>query len=311
MSARAKSRLTIGSFFTAFALSCSHQQAPPVQHVTIGANTVARVGTSGIASTLVLGVARAQHLDADAALDALVRDALLAEGARAKKLDLEPAKARDIVAVRAKLVSDRIAADAKKIGPCSDAEVGELSKIHAREVDAPEEARVIHAIAMRPKKADDSQIARAKAVADALEQAVVGATSDDDFEARAKAVPHDGVDVRVERLPAFAADGSTESGGSMDTTFASAAFALASPGAISPVVETSFGWHVIRLDERIPAKRVGYEERREMFSEECVTRRARAAYSSLIAAKRAATRVEIARDAEEAMAAVAGPASSP
>ncbi|MGH7330497.1 MAG: peptidylprolyl isomerase [Polyangiaceae bacterium] len=306
-----RSAPTIAAIFAVIALSCGHEPPAAIQHVSIGANVVARAGNATISAPLVVGVARTQHRDADAALDALVRDALLADDARAKKIDLEPANARDLTALQAKLVADRIALDAKRGGPGSDADVDELSKIHARDVDAPEEARVIHAIAIRPKKADESQIAKAKAVAEELEKAVQGATSDGDFEARANAVPHEGVDVRVERLPPFAADGTVGSGGAMDATFANAAFALTKPGEISPVIESSFGWHVIRLDERIPAKHVAREERRTMFAEECVTRRARAAFSSLIAAKRAALPVEISRDAEEAMAAVAGAASSP
>ena len=40
------------------------------------------------------------------------------------------------------------------------------------------------------------------------------------------------------------------------------AFALKKPGDISPVVETTFGYHVIRLAERQPRKSAVYEEHR-------------------------------------------------
>ena len=48
----------------------------------------------------------------------------------------------------------------------------------------------------------------------------------------------------------------------MVPAFSSAAFALKKPGDISPVVETTFGYHVIRLAERQPRKSAVYEEHR-------------------------------------------------
>jgi len=51
--------------------------------------------------------------------------------------------------------------------------------------------------------------------------------------------------------------------GEMDPAFAKAAFALAKTGEFSQPVQSSFGWHVIRLDGRRPAVQKPYEEVRE------------------------------------------------
>ncbi|MEO8801243.1 MAG: peptidylprolyl isomerase [Polyangiaceae bacterium] len=289
--------------------SCGEKPAPPVVHAALGGETVAKVGDSVIERSLVEAVAREQHRSADEALSFVVDDAVLAQAARAKKMDLVASVHRDLIDTNARLVADRIDADAKARGACTDAEVATLSELHKDVVDAPERVRVIHAIAIRPKKQDDSAIARVREVGEALRVATLGATSDEDFEARAKAVPHDGVDIRVEALPPFDEEGAIADGhGSMDATFAHAAYALAKPGDLSPLIETTFGFHVIRLQERIPAKRVPTGERRTMFADECVTRRSHDAIAALLAKKRAAVHVEIARDADEAMSAVLGAA---
>jgi len=51
--------------------------------------------------------------------------------------------------------------------------------------------------------------------------------------------------------------------GRMAKDFDNAAFALAKPGDISDVVRTSFGYHIIRLEERKPAGRQPFEQVRE------------------------------------------------
>jgi len=42
--------------------------------------------------------------------------------------------------------------------------------------------------------------------------------------------------------------------------FSDAAFAMKEPGSISEPVESRFGYHIIKLNERIPAKKKGFEE---------------------------------------------------
>lgn len=49
----------------------------------------------------------------------------------------------------------------------------------------------------------------------------------------------------------------------MDPAFGAAAFALQKPGDLSPPVQSQYGWHVIRLDEKRPGVLQSYPEARE------------------------------------------------
>jgi peptidyl-prolyl cis-trans isomerase C len=49
-------------------------------------------------------------------------------------------------------------------------------------------------------------------------------------------------------------------GKKMDPAFAKAAFALAKVGDVSEPVQSSFGWHLIRLDGRHPARQLSFDE---------------------------------------------------
>jgi peptidyl-prolyl cis-trans isomerase C len=302
-------------FTLLLAVGCACRSPASTLHENIGGDIVARAGNATISAALLTNVARAQKRTPDDAIQLLLDDALLSEGARSKKIDQATPVARDLTALRAQLVADRLRNDARAIGPCTDAEVDTLSQLHLKDVELPELVQVIHAIAIRPKKEapnQDQQIQHAREIADAIEAAVQGATSADDFEARAKTVAHGDVEVRVERLPAFADDGVVpETGGGMDATFAHAAFILAKPGDISPVVETTFGWHVIRLNERYAPKNIPREERRTMFAEECVATRARSAFQALLSARHASTHIEIAQDANDSMTSVTRNLSGP
>ena len=320
----------------ALATACSARSSSPgvLQLANGGGAVIARVGTADIPVTLVERTSAARAIEPREALGLLVQDALLAQGAAARGLDHTAAVEWQLIASRAAFVATALHADAVAAGPPSDADVADLSEIHWREVALPDQVRVIHAIVLRPKPEAGAPPAgspadvasRGRAIAEAIAKAVTAAEGDrrsganepnspdtpqaaasaDEFERRANAVAHDGFDVKVERLPLFVADGRISEPGRndvMDATFAAAACALTTPGATSRVVETSFGWHVIRLVARVPGHEVPLPERRAMFREETITARGRHERDAILSAAAAGTRIELSTAAEELMAA--------
>lgn len=63
--------------------------------------------------------------------------------------------------------------------------------------------------------------------------------------------------------------------GRMAAEFDKAAFALANPGDLSDVVRTSFGYHIIRLEERRPASRQPLEKVRDSMVNDLMNREIR------------------------------------
>jgi hypothetical protein len=286
-------------------LSCgsSRNERPADTQAALGGAIAARVGGEAIPLSVVEAVANAQHLSAKDAARKVIDDEIAANSARKKGLDGKNPLAWNLTAVRGRIVADRLLADAKRAGPPSDAEVERLSQLHWADVDRPPMVRVIHAIALRPKNAASADAA--KQVAEGLRAAVANASSAEDFEAKAKAVPHPKeVDTRVESLPPFTAEGLVPGGGSMDETFAKAAFALPAVGAQSGIVETSFGWHVIRLVEKVPEQRMPFEDRRKAFAEEVIAMRGHDAATALTKALEAKTKIEVSTAAEALMRSV-------
>jgi peptidyl-prolyl cis-trans isomerase C len=291
----------------ATAIGCGEPTAAPAsplpKSAVLGGGDVAHVGEVRISSELVARVASIQLISPKDALERLVEDALLAEGARADGFDRAPRVALELEASAARLTLVRLREEARAAGPPTDAEVNELSSAHWLEVDTPPQMRVIHAVILRPAKTDAGLLKRALAASQELAATEQAATSAGDFESRAKGISHGGLDLRVERLQPFVADGriAVPGEGSYEAAFAAAAAGLPAAGATTGVVETRFGWHVIRLLERLPAREVPFEERRALFADECRTKRAGAAEGAITERLRRAVRIDVANGVDSLM----------
>lgn len=288
------------------AWSCSSSSEPAqsiqVRQARLPSGVAAQVAQESVAAVTVARIAQAQRIPAPAARERAVSDALFAAGARTvfAGSSLLPVVERSALA---RAVLEGMKAEALARGPVTDAEVNELTAIRWLDFDRPESVRTTHAVAMVKTPADD---AAARTVAEHIARAVAGVTDPARFIELAKAVPHEGIEVYAEGLPAVTLDGrvvpekSGQSAGEdrLDVDFAKGAFALA-PQQQSGLVKSVFGYHVILGEARLPALRVPLEERRSALSAQILSGRAERAKQELLARLGAATPVMIARSVDD------------
>lgn len=300
MSARAALLCCLGS--TLFACAQAPDERPASRHARLPSGVVARAAGEDISLETAQRIASAEGVSLPVARDRALSDALFATAARTTFQSRELAPVLERAAI-ARALLETLKNDATARGPVTDAEVAELTSRRWRELDRPEAARTSHAVALVEKPTDE---AKARAVAYLIYDAVKGVKDAAEFLRLAGAVPHEGVEVRVERLPPVTADGrvvdpdkpSADSEQGFDPVFSKAALQLV-PGAVSEPTKTVFGYHVIFCEARLPEQRVPLEERRQLLHDEVLKARAERAKQELLTRLSAAQPIQIARAADD------------
>jgi peptidyl-prolyl cis-trans isomerase C len=128
-------------------------------------------------------------------------------------------------------------------------EIEEFYKANPEAFKAPEQVRARHIIIRVPKDATDEQRRQAK---EKIQKAADRIAGGEDFAEVAKEVSQDGAAAKGGDLGFF-------SRGQMVPAFEKVAFSL-EPGKVSDVVETDFGYHLIKVEEKRPEHTVALEE---------------------------------------------------
>lgn len=278
--------------------ACGVGTAPPSEATALPAGAVAACAGYPFSAELIAGVAASQGITPTEAARRLVAEARLARAADRRGLQSTAAfrVAEQAILARAMLSSIKGAAAAADPTP---AELDRVRAAHWADLDHPVLARVLHAIAIAPP--GDANREKAREIAAAMTEATRTATTDAEFASLARSVPHDGVDIHVEALDPVAPDGRAPSGATFDLDFTAAAHRLTTVNEQIGPVGSKYGFHVIRLLERIPARRVSDDELRASARAEIVAIRAHEATRKIIDEGRAKSSPVIERSIEDAM----------
>ena len=162
----------------------------------------------------------------------------------------------------------------------TDREVKEYWATHPEEFQAREEVRARHVLVPVDLTAPAADRDRARAEAESIRTALLAGA---DFAATARERSGDGSAAQGGDLGWFAR-------GKMVPEFEGAAFALPE-GQLSPVVETAFGFHVIRVEGRRGGGTVPLAEARDALREKLLAARRKAAIEETLARLRDKARI--------------------
>lgn len=216
---------------------------------------VARVDGRVVTASEVAARMNADGITAEDALEALIEETLLVAEARRLGLTVteEDERAIDRLMVRSLLrdIEGEITPESM-----SRQEVRRDFESHADKLQSPERRRSWHIVVKDRTEAG-------KALAESILKTVRQA--DDPrvvYERHAEGREDDtAIEVEAEELPAITMKARIE------RPYKEALFAAESPGVVDHLIETSHGWHVIVLEEIVPAERRTLEEAEEEIRE--------------------------------------------
>jgi peptidyl-prolyl cis-trans isomerase C len=231
-----------------------------------------------------------------ATLNNLLVNRTLAERARAQGMDKDPIVQRRLAleadralaALMVERIENEAGAEFDRAVERNVARARELYLIDRAKYATPEEIDVSHILLDSSKRGKEAALAaaidvRAKLLAGADIAVLAVAVSDDPSAARNKG--------RLGPGPR----------GRYDPAFEAAAFALKSPGDLSAPVLTRFGYHVIRLEGRKPESQQTFDEVRGQILVDMRQKHVSDARESTIAAIRGDSRLQVNREAVDAL----------
>ena len=164
----------------------------------------------------------------------------------------------------------------------TDQEAQAFYESHPAVFDAGERVRASHILVRVPEGTAAARKEELRKKAEALLGRVRGG---EDFAALAKKSSEDpGSAAKAGELPAFGR-------GQMVPAFEKAAFAL-KPGEVSGIVESPFGFHIIKVSEKIPARKAAFPEVKEQLKQQMVQQKRQQAQQSFLNSLRAKAKIE-------------------
>jgi len=270
---------------------CSVAPAPAAGPAYDPAEVLARVGGHAITAREVVDeVARARGSasagsaaeSVTRALDSLVREAALAQVARAEKIDARPDVRRDIdrllgSRLRAERLEPQIAAVA-----VGDADVEAWYRAHAEELRQPRRIRgAVVRVASSAKEPAERRAKRRALAEAALEGATALPAGTPAFGAVAARLSDDAATRYRGGETGWLVEGAIEE--RWPRPVVEALFALDAPGKLGPVVEDPSGFWLVRLVEQRPAAPRPLAEVRDAIRQRLLAERVKAAEEAFFA----------------------------
>lgn len=163
----------------------------------------------------------------------------------------------------------------------SEQEIRQVYESRKEEFDEPEKVRVSHILAKVDSKASQEERAAARK---RIDEILGKARAGQDFAALAKEYSDCPSNIKGGDLQFFARN-------VMVKPFEDVAFAM-KEGEISDVVETPFGYHIIKLTGKKSARKIPYDEVKERLQKETLSQRASADAKQWVAELRARATIE-------------------